>query len=190
MEVPMLGVESELLPPAYARATATPDPNRIWDLQHSSWQCQVLNPLSEARGRTCNLMVPSQIHFRCAMTGTPIRKLLRWAMQFYGLTLFLWLRWVGDIKEKNEKKKKKPKQKMNLKRLPDNWADLYKRDGEPHVIILFYVIPKLLLMCQIQRPCSLLGSWRYLAFQACGLNLLFNILSQSVQLLWPQCALW
>ena len=33
MEVPKLGVESELQPPAYATATATADPSRICDLQ-------------------------------------------------------------------------------------------------------------------------------------------------------------
>ena len=32
------------------------------DLHHSSWQLQILNPLSKARDRTQNLMVPSQIH--------------------------------------------------------------------------------------------------------------------------------
>ena len=52
-------------------ATATPDPGRICDLHHSSGQCQILNPLSEARDRTYNLKVPSQIHFHCATTGTP-----------------------------------------------------------------------------------------------------------------------
>ena len=31
----------------------------------------ILNPLSEARDPTHNLMVPSQIRFRCTMTGTP-----------------------------------------------------------------------------------------------------------------------
>ena len=38
MEVPRLGVESELQPPGYttATATATPDPNHICDLHHSS----------------------------------------------------------------------------------------------------------------------------------------------------------
>ena len=40
-------------------------------LQHSSWQCQVLNPLSEARGRTCSLMVTSWIGFHCATRGAP-----------------------------------------------------------------------------------------------------------------------
>ena len=55
----------------YTRATAMPDPSRIWDLHHSSWQCWILNSLSKARDGTRNLMVPSQIHFRCPTTGTP-----------------------------------------------------------------------------------------------------------------------
>ena len=33
--------------PAYARATATSDPSCIFDLHHSSWQRQILNPLSQ-----------------------------------------------------------------------------------------------------------------------------------------------
>ena len=70
MEVPRLGVHSELQPPAYTTATATPDPSLVYNLHHSSQQCQVLN-LSEARDRTLNLMVPSRIPFHCAMTGTP-----------------------------------------------------------------------------------------------------------------------
>ena len=32
---------------------------------------RILNPLSEARDRTCNLMNPGRIHFRRAMMGTP-----------------------------------------------------------------------------------------------------------------------
>ena len=54
MEVPRLGVEWELQLPAYATATVTWDPSSICD--HSSWQHQILNPLSEARDRTYNLM--------------------------------------------------------------------------------------------------------------------------------------
>ena len=42
--------------------------SRVCDLYHSSRQHQILNPLSEARGRTCNLMVPSRTCFHCAMT--------------------------------------------------------------------------------------------------------------------------
>ena len=49
MEVPRLGVESELYPPAYTRASATPDPSRVCNLHHSSRQCRILYPLSKVR---------------------------------------------------------------------------------------------------------------------------------------------
>ena len=61
MEVPRLGVELELQLLAYSRATATKDLNHVCNLQHSSWQRQILNPLIEARDRTRNLMLPSWI---------------------------------------------------------------------------------------------------------------------------------
>ena len=63
MEVPRLGVESELYPLAYATAIAKPDPSHICDLHHSSQQRQILNPLSKARDSTCVLMDASQIRF-------------------------------------------------------------------------------------------------------------------------------
>ena len=47
------------------------DPSRIFDLYLSSWQCWILNPLSEGRGRTCNLMVTSLIRFCYATMRTP-----------------------------------------------------------------------------------------------------------------------
>jgi len=40
-------------------------------LRHSSQQHLILNPLNEARDRTHELMVPSQICFCCVTTGTP-----------------------------------------------------------------------------------------------------------------------
>ena len=49
MEVPGLGVESELQLLGYGTATAKPDPNSNCDLHQSSQQCLILNPLSEAR---------------------------------------------------------------------------------------------------------------------------------------------
>ena len=61
MEVPRLGVESELQLPAYTAATATPDPSRICDLHPSSRQLQILNPLNEARDRTRMLMDTSWV---------------------------------------------------------------------------------------------------------------------------------
>ena len=57
--------------PAYTTAIATSDPSHVCNLHHSSWQHQILNLLSEARDQIHNLMVPSQIRFCCAMTGTP-----------------------------------------------------------------------------------------------------------------------
>ena len=71
MEVPRLGVKLELSPLAYVTATATQDPSRVCDLHHSSRQCWVLNPLSEIRDQTCNLVVTSQIHSFCTTMGTP-----------------------------------------------------------------------------------------------------------------------
>ena len=74
MEVPKLGVESELELLACATATAVQDPqdpSHICDLHHSSWQCWILNPLSEARDQTYNLMAPNWIRFCCATMGTP-----------------------------------------------------------------------------------------------------------------------
>ena len=44
MEVPRLGVQSEMLLPAYATTTAMPDLRHICDLHHSSRQRQIPNP--------------------------------------------------------------------------------------------------------------------------------------------------
>ena len=59
MEVPRLGGGSELQLPAYATATATPDPSFGCHLHPSSPQYWIHNPLSKARDRTCILMVDS-----------------------------------------------------------------------------------------------------------------------------------
>ena len=61
MEVPRLGVQSELQPPACTTATATQEPSHFCDLHHSSGPRSILNPLSEARDRTRVLMVPSWV---------------------------------------------------------------------------------------------------------------------------------
>ena len=60
MEVPRLGVKSELL--AFTTATGTQDPSRFCNLHHSSWQRWILNPLNEARDQTHVLMETSQAH--------------------------------------------------------------------------------------------------------------------------------
>ena len=71
MEVPSLGVESELQPPAYTTATAVSDPSHICYLHHSSWHRGILNPLSEARDGTCILMDVSWVANPLSHKGTP-----------------------------------------------------------------------------------------------------------------------
>ena len=61
MEVPKLGVELDIQLLAYAIVTATQGPSHICNLHQSSQQHWIFNPLSEARDRTHNLMVPSWI---------------------------------------------------------------------------------------------------------------------------------
>ena len=58
MEVPRLGIKSELQLLVYATATAMRDLSHVCNLHHSSWQYQILNPLSKARDQTRNLGVP------------------------------------------------------------------------------------------------------------------------------------
>ena len=71
MEVPKLGVKSELQLLAYSTATATPDPCCICNLHHCLGQCQILNPLSEARDQTRVLMDTSRVCDHWATMGTP-----------------------------------------------------------------------------------------------------------------------
>ena len=49
MEVPRLRADWELQLPAYTKATAMPDLSHICNLDHSSQQRWILNPLSRAR---------------------------------------------------------------------------------------------------------------------------------------------
>ena len=71
MEVPRLGVESELLLPATAAATAIQDLSCVCDLHHNLQQHQTANLRSKARDETCILMDTSHIRFCCTTMGTP-----------------------------------------------------------------------------------------------------------------------
>ena len=72
MEVPRLGVVLELQLWAFTTATATQYPSHVCDLHHSRRQCPgILNPLSEARDRTCVIVDTSQICSRCTRMVTP-----------------------------------------------------------------------------------------------------------------------
>ena len=63
MEVPRLGVQSELQLLACTSVTTMWDPSLVCKLPHRSRQRQILNPLSEARARTCVLTAAGQIRF-------------------------------------------------------------------------------------------------------------------------------
>jgi len=76
MEVPRLGVESELQLPAYTTATAMPDTSQVCNLHHSSQQHWILNPVNEARGWSHILMDTSQVHDCWVTTGTPLLEIL------------------------------------------------------------------------------------------------------------------
>jgi len=61
MEVPWLGVASELQVQAYITATAMPDLSHICDLHCSLWQHQILCPRNHARDQTRILMDASWV---------------------------------------------------------------------------------------------------------------------------------
>ena len=63
MEVPRLGVESELKLPAYTTATATWDLSCVRDMYHSSLPRWILNPLSKARDQTQLLMDTNRVRY-------------------------------------------------------------------------------------------------------------------------------
>ena len=66
MEVPRLGVESELQLLAYTTATETWDLSHFSDLHQSSQQCGIRNLLSKARDGT---YIRMRIHFCSATMG-------------------------------------------------------------------------------------------------------------------------
>ena len=108
MEVPRLGVESELQLPAYTTGTATWDPSRVCNLYHSSRQHQIPDPLSEAMDRNHILMDTSRICFHCTTTGTPKWQFLNpfihqqdgtqiVSMSQVSWILLQWISWVVHI---------------------------------------------------------------------------------------------
>ena len=70
MEALRLGGASERQLLAYTTATAKRNLSHDCELHHSSWQHQIFNPLSEARGQTHILMDTSRILFDRATMGT------------------------------------------------------------------------------------------------------------------------
>ena len=74
---------------SHTTATALKNLSYIYDSHHSSRPHRILNPLSEARDRTQNLMVTCQIPFCCATTGTPISHFSLHFSDFQGESLYM-----------------------------------------------------------------------------------------------------
>ena len=102
MDIPRLGVEWELELPAYTTATAMPDPSCICDLNHSSWQRQILNPLIEAKDQTHILLYTSRIRYCWATVGTPYT------------VYFLYVSIIEHIYERNIQNSKKKSRELNM----------------------------------------------------------------------------
>ena len=73
MEVPRLGVDSELQLPAYATATATQDLSRVCLVYHSLQQHQILNHWVRPRIEPAFSWIPVRFLTHWATTGTPKR---------------------------------------------------------------------------------------------------------------------
>ena len=58
-------------------------------LHHSSQQQWILNPLSKARDRTCNLMISSRICCHCTTTGTSVCFLISMVVAYFLPVLLL-----------------------------------------------------------------------------------------------------
>ena len=64
VEVTRVGVKSERSCSCQStELNRTAKLNHVYDLHHGSWQRQILNPLSEARRRTCVLVDISWVHY-------------------------------------------------------------------------------------------------------------------------------
>ena len=64
-----------------ATSIATADLSCFCNLHHSSWQCWIVNPLSEVRDQICILRDTSLVPFHCATMGTPQSLLMSCAFQ-------------------------------------------------------------------------------------------------------------
>ena len=71
MEIPRLGVESELQLLAYTTAIATWDLSHVYNLHHSSRQPWILNPLNEARDQPASSWILVTFITHWATTAIP-----------------------------------------------------------------------------------------------------------------------
>ena len=95
MEVPRQGVEWELQLLAYTTATATPDPSHICDLNPTSRQCQIINPLRPGIEPKSS-QITTWVCYHRATVGTPCSTVFivfffnTFFFSFYGHTCGIW----------------------------------------------------------------------------------------------------
>ena len=82
MDVPRLGVKYKPQLPACTTATSRCDLSYICNLQHSSWQHWILNPLSKARDQTHILIDTSQVHNLLSHRGNSSSTLSKLPLNF------------------------------------------------------------------------------------------------------------
>ena len=78
MEFPRLGVKLELQPLAYTTATATPDPNCVCDLHHSSRQYRILTYWVRPGIEPLSSWILVRFFKYWAITGTPTFQNVNW----------------------------------------------------------------------------------------------------------------
>ena len=74
---------------SYSAATATRDVSHLCDLQHTSWQCRIHNPVSKARDRTQVFVDTSRVRYHWATTGSP--GMCNFSILFYFILLFFFV---------------------------------------------------------------------------------------------------
>ena len=112
-EAPRLGVGSELQLPICTTATAMQDLNCICNQYHSSWQRQILNPMSEARDRAHILMDTNWVHYSWATTETPEKKILNTQIGGNHIIKELICYTPKSVKDMSKENQSKPELKQN-----------------------------------------------------------------------------
>ena len=88
MEVPGLGVESELQLPAYATATAMQDSSYIYNLRHTLWQCQILTHWVRPEIKPISLCILCQVLNPLSHNGNSLFFFFKIALAIQSLLCF------------------------------------------------------------------------------------------------------
>ena len=138
-----------------------PDPSCFCNLHHSSWQCVILNPLSEAREWTGVFMDISCIRYSWATMGTPTNMICHY------LFCTFCQRWVDSLYEGLFLGSIFCSTDLSLLRFTVTLYQAFKSGGNGPLTLFFSTVLTLGLCFSIQTPDSvcwhlqsnLLGFW-------------------------------